>query len=87
MRLLQKPFSEALDFIGEHQEYTNRFAEMIVKQVIHNDTHNVAQNNHLTDDEVWSMAGRRVSLKAFRIRMERFVIKKDRSTSSSRPIK
>jgi len=29
---------------------------MIVKQVIHNDTHNVAQNNHLTDDEVWSMA-------------------------------
>jgi len=40
--------AEALDFIGEHQEYTNRFAEMIVKQVIHNDTHNVAQNNHLT---------------------------------------
>jgi transposase len=28
---------------------------MIVKQVIHSDTHNVARNNSLTDDEVWSM--------------------------------
>ncbi len=28
---------------------------MIVKQVIHSDTHNVARNNGLTDDEVWSM--------------------------------
>jgi len=37
-----KSHLEALDFIGV-QEYTNRFAEMIVKQVIHNDTHNVAQ--------------------------------------------
>jgi transposase len=51
----KKPFSEALDFIGERRRYTNRFAEMIVKQVIHSDTHNVAQNHGLTDDEVWSM--------------------------------
>lgn len=51
----QKPFSEALDFIGERRRYTNRFAEMIVKQVVHSDTHNVARNNGLTDDEVWSM--------------------------------
>lgn len=51
----KKPFSEALDFIGERRRYTNRFAEMIVKQVIHSDTHNVARNNGLTDDEVWSM--------------------------------
>ena len=28
---------------------------MIVKQVIHSDTHNVAKNNDLTDEEVWSM--------------------------------
>lgn len=51
----QKPFSEALDFIGERRRYTDRFAEMIVKQVIHSDTHNVAKNHGLTDDEVWSM--------------------------------
>ena len=51
----KKPFSEALDFIGERRRYTDRFAEMIVKQVIHSDTHNVARNNGLTDDEVWSM--------------------------------
>jgi transposase len=51
----KKPFSEALDFIGERRRYTDRFAEMIVKQVIHSDTHNVARNHGLTDDEVWSM--------------------------------
>lgn len=51
----KKPFSERLDFIGERRRYTERFAEMIVKQVIHSDTHNVARNNGLTDDEVWSM--------------------------------
>ena len=28
---------------------------MIVKQVIHSDIHNVAKNNDLTDEEVWSM--------------------------------
>jgi transposase len=51
----KKPFSEALDFIGERRRYTDRLAEMIVNQVIHSDTHNVARNNGLTDDEVWSM--------------------------------
>lgn len=51
----KKPFSEALDFIGVRRRYTDRFAEMIVKQVIHSDIHNVAKNNGLTDDEVWSM--------------------------------
>ena len=51
----KKPFSEKLDFIGERRRSTDRFAEMIVKQVIHSDTHNVAKNNGLTDDEVWSM--------------------------------
>ena len=51
----KKPFSEALDFIGERRRYTDRFAEVIVKQVLHSDTHNVARNNGLTDDEVWSI--------------------------------
>lgn len=51
----RKPFSEPLNFIGERRRYTDRFAEMIVKQVIHSDTHNVAKNHGLTDDEVWSM--------------------------------
>lgn len=46
---------ETLDFIGEKRRYTDRFAEIIIKQVIHNDTQNVARNNSLTDDEVWSM--------------------------------
>lgn len=51
----KKPFSEKLNFIGERRRSTDRFAEMIVKQVIHSDTHNVAKNHGLTDDEVWSM--------------------------------
>jgi transposase len=51
----KKPFSEALDFIGERRRYTDRFAEMIVQQVIHSDAHNVDKNHRLTDDEVWSM--------------------------------
>lgn len=51
----KKQFSETLDFIGERRRYTDRFAEMIAKQVIHSDTHNVARNHGLTDDEVWSM--------------------------------
>ena len=51
----KKPFSEVLDFMGERRRYTDRFAEMIVKQVSHSNTHSVAQNHDLTDDEVWSM--------------------------------
>jgi transposase len=51
----KKPFSEALDFIGERRRYTDRFAEMIVTQVVDSNTHSVARNNGLTDDEVWSM--------------------------------
>lgn len=37
----QKPFSEEIDFMGSRRRYTDRFAEMIVKQVTHSDTHNV----------------------------------------------
>jgi transposase len=50
-----KPFSEALDFVGRRRTYTDRFAQAIVQQVIHSDTHNVALNHGLSDDEVWSM--------------------------------
>lgn len=50
-----KPFSEELDFIGRRRKHTDRFTQQIVQQVLHSDTHNVALNNGLTDEEVWSM--------------------------------
>ena len=50
-----KPFSEPFDFIQPRRKYTDRFALHIVQQVLHSDTHNVALNNGLTDDVVWSM--------------------------------
>ena len=51
----QKLFSEELDFMGSRRRYTDRFAEMVVKQVIHSDMHNVALQYDLTDEKVWSM--------------------------------
>ena len=50
-----KPFSEELDFIGKRRKHTDRFTKVIVQQVLHSDMHNVALNNGLTDEEVWSM--------------------------------
>jgi transposase len=50
-----KPFSETLDFIGHRRKQTDRFAELIVQQVLHSDIHNVAVINDLTDEEVWSI--------------------------------
>ncbi len=50
-----KPFSETLDFIGNRRKQTDRFAQSIVEQVLHSDVHNVATQNDLTDEEVWSM--------------------------------
>ena len=50
-----KPFSETLDFIGNRRKQTERFAQAIVQQVLHSDVHNVALQNDLTDEEVWSM--------------------------------
>lgn len=50
-----KPFSETLDFIGNRRKQTDRFAQSIVQQVLHSDIHNVALQNDLTDEEVWSM--------------------------------
>ena len=52
---LDSPFSEELDFIGRRRKHTDRFIQQIVQQVLHSDTQNVALNNDLTDEEVWSM--------------------------------
>lgn len=54
-RTCNKPFSETLDFIAPRRKQTNRFAQFIVQQVLHSDIHNVALQNDLTDEEVWSM--------------------------------
>jgi transposase len=51
----KRPFSETLDFIGERRQYTNRFAEFVIKQLVHSDIHNVAKDNNITDDVVQSM--------------------------------
>ena len=51
----QKPFSEELDFVTKKRNYTKRYAENITEQVIHSDIHNVAKNNNLTDEQVWTM--------------------------------
>ncbi|NEO74433.1 transposase family protein, partial [Moorena sp. SIO3H5] len=51
----KKPFSESLDFIGERRQYTDRFAQKVVSELIHGDIHNVAKQNHITDDVVESM--------------------------------
>jgi len=50
-----KPFSERLEFMGERRKYTDRYAEAVVKQVMHSSTKNVAWNQALSEDLVWSM--------------------------------
>ena len=50
-----KPFSEVLDFVGGRRKYTDRYAESVVKQVMHSSTKNVAWNQELSEDLVWSM--------------------------------
>ncbi|MEL6232725.1 MAG: helix-turn-helix domain-containing protein, partial [Cyanobacteria bacterium J06627_3] len=50
-----KPFSETLDFIGARRKYTDRYAEVVVKQVMHSSTKNVAWHQQLSEDLVWSM--------------------------------
>lgn len=51
----KKPFSENLDFLESRKRFTKRYAEMITQQVISSDVKNVAANNGLTEEEVWSM--------------------------------
>lgn len=50
-----KPFSESLEFLGGRRKYTDRYAETVVKQVMHSSTKNVAWNQELSEDLVWSM--------------------------------
>ncbi len=50
-----KPFSETLAFIGNRRKQTDRFAQSIVRQVLHSHVHDVAVRNDLTDEAVWSM--------------------------------
>src|SRR4028119_767753 len=51
----KKPFSEILDFVENKKSFTNRYAQAITEHVIHSDVDNVAQNNKLSSEEVWSM--------------------------------
>lgn len=51
----RKTFNEELDFVGARRKHTHRYAENIVKQLIHSDVSNVAKNNGLSDEEVYSM--------------------------------
>ena len=50
-----KPFSEELDFVGKRRSYTDRLAHQVVQQVLHSDVANVARQNDLSEDVVWSM--------------------------------
>ena len=69
-RKCEKPFSEELEFIGRRRKQTDRFAEMIVQQVLHSDMHNVGKQNGLTDEEVWSMV-KYISQKKVKIDLSR----------------
>lgn len=51
----QKPFSESLNFVGNRKNFTDRYGEKIVEQIINSDLKNVAQNNKLTEEQVGSM--------------------------------
>lgn len=50
-----KPFSEDFDFMGARRTYTDRYAESVVQQVIHSDSANVARQQGVSEDIVWSM--------------------------------
>lgn len=50
-----KPFSEPLEFMGARRKYTDRYAQVVVQQVMHSSTKNVAWNQGLSEDLVWSM--------------------------------
>lgn len=50
-----KPFSEDFEFVGVRRVYTDRYAEVVVADLIHSDTANVARQHRLSEDIVWSM--------------------------------
>jgi transposase len=51
----RKPFNESLAFLEKKKNFTNRYAQSIAEQVVQSDINNVAKNNKLTEEEVWSM--------------------------------
>jgi transposase len=51
----RKPFNESLAFLEKKKNFTKRYAQSIAEQVVHSDINNVAKNNKLTEEEVWSM--------------------------------
>ena len=50
-----KPFNESLAFLEKKKNFTKRYAQSIAELVVHSDINNVAKNNKLTEEEVWSM--------------------------------
>jgi hypothetical protein len=55
VRYAANPFSEDFDFMGARRSYSDRYAESVVRQVIYSDTANVARQQGLSEDIVWSM--------------------------------
>ena len=51
----RKPFNESLAFLEKKKNFTKRYAQSIAEQVVPSDINNVAKNNKLTEEEVWSM--------------------------------
>ena len=51
----RQPFNESLGFLEKTKKFTKRYAQSIAEQVVHSDINNVAKNNKLTEEEVWSM--------------------------------
>lgn len=47
-----KPFSEDFEFVGVRRVYTDRYAEVVVADLIHSDTANVARQHRLSEDIV-----------------------------------
>jgi len=45
-------FREELDFVNKKRNYTKRFANKIIQEVIESDIKNVAQRNHLSEQEI-----------------------------------
>ena len=51
----RKSFNESLAFVKKKKNFTKKYAQRIAEQVVHSDINNVAKNNKLTEEEVWSM--------------------------------
>ena len=51
----QKNFTEELDYVNRHKNYTKRFASHIVGQVLDSNIESVAKRNGLSEVEVQSM--------------------------------